>query len=87
MIKELYGSFKVKKRSDYLINFLKAIYLMYTLPFLIFGVSYYLITLSSFDESMKLSRVSKIGKILIHVLANMICIMFYVYIYRTINGE
>lgn len=86
MIKEIYGSFKIKRKPDYFINFIKGLYFLYTLPFLIIGTIYYYVTLSNFDKSMKLSRMGKVGKVAIHILANMVSIIFYAYIYRILIG-
>lgn len=87
MIKEIYGSFKIKNGLDYCKNLMKAFYLLYTLPFLVIGGLYYFFTLSNFDESMSLKGLSTIGKVLIHILANMVSIIFYVCIYRVATGN
>ena len=87
MINEIYGSFKTKNRLDYCKNLIKAFYLLYTLPFLVIGVLYYFVTLSNFDESMSLKGISTMGKVLIHILANMVSIIFYVCIYRVVTGN
>lgn len=87
MIRELYGSFEVTRKVDYGFNVMKGLYILYSLPFLLLGSLYYVVTLSNFDESMKLSGIGKVGKISIHVLANIVSLIFYAYFYRILTGE
>ncbi|MCX7920970.1 MAG: hypothetical protein N3B21_02945 [Clostridia bacterium] len=65
MLKALYGTLKFERKADYFIMPLKVLYIIYSIPFLVFA---FLLMLRSFGAfgSPKNERIGIIKKVLLH---------------------
>ena len=77
MIKALYGTFKLKKISDYFILPFKVIYLLYTFPFLIFLVLASIRGAGAFGNLSK-KKLGVMEKILLHFAAIVISFLAWI---------
>ncbi|TYQ13256.1 UNVERIFIED_CONTAM: hypothetical protein Cloal_4322 [Acetivibrio alkalicellulosi] len=68
MLRALYGRLTIKNKIDYLIVGLKILYIIYTIPFLMFAAGLYVITLS-FDENPFKENMGFVKTILLHFSA------------------
>jgi hypothetical protein len=64
MLRALYGSFKIVKKTDYLKLLFKIVYIIYTSPFLLFALLLYARSFGAFNNSPD----EKFGKIKIFLL-------------------
>jgi len=86
MFRTLYGKFTVSKPTDYIIIFFKSLYVLYTLPFLLFLGGYYVMTLSFFDNWVKYDgRILK--SILFNIVANIVSFIAYILVWSYFDGS
>jgi hypothetical protein len=83
MLKALYGSLKIKKNVDYVFVSLKILYIIYTVPFLIFALCTYIYTLSFHENPFK-QEIGVIKRILLHISAIFWSFVIYVFLLKAL---
>lgn len=68
MLKVLYGRLEMNKKSDWLMLSLKLLYMLYTLPFLIFIFLFYIRSIGAFGNPLK-EEFGIVKKVLLHFSA------------------
>lgn len=86
MLKVLYGNLKIQNKFDFLILPFKILYMVYTLPFLIFALLSYIRTLGAFGNPVK-EKFGVVKKILLHFSAIFLSFIFWGVIINIINGK
>ncbi len=86
MLESMYGSLKIKNKIDIFLFPIKIIYMVYTIPFLLFVLLMQIRTLGAFGNAFK-EKVGKVKALLIHFSAIFLSFIFWGVIINFILGK
>jgi hypothetical protein len=84
LIKLLYGSFEIKKKSDYIKIFFKIVYVIFTHQFLLFSIFFYFSTLEFI--SGEIFRINLFNRITFTIVANIVSVTMYFFFYAGLKN-